>query len=251
MYRNSFLVALLFALGAFACGSSAQAVTLSLADYQDDFQTLTPANGWGYKTNSAGTMGTEANYTNLVWNSNISEYAVLSSTYPEPSQNNYARLGPNDGHPGPGTGNGVSFDHYTIAAYTIQASDLAHYLVTSPFQLTNTSINDGDRNGGNLDLRVYVNDTLIGSGITLPGNTSSITTFDRPLGNLSVGDTVYVTIGPAGDHSSDSFSAFDFTIQVNAIMPAPEPSTALLLGGGMLGLAMVRRRRKARQNRNA
>lgn len=114
--------------------------------------------------------------------------------------------------------------------------------------LANTSINDSDTNGGNLELEVYVNDTLITPNVILPGNTSNITTFDRSLGNLVAGDIVYVAVGPNADHSSDGFGAFDFTIQAEGdlITAAPEPSSALLLGLGMVGLSVARRRKAAK-----
>lgn len=135
-----------------------------------------------------------------------------------------------------------------IAAYTIQAADVTAFKSTSNFQLTNTSINDNDLGGTTLDLRVYVNNLLQGSAVTLPGNTATASTFNRALGDLVVGDTIFVAVGPDVSHNNDSFGMFDFTIQFEGILPAPEPSTGLLLGAGMLGLSIVRRR-KADRNR--
>ena len=254
MYRNFVAGLLLFVLSICGAASTASAVTLTLADYQDDYQastvgqpTTTP--GWQYLWNGNGGVGNSGSYTNLTWSG--TQYTNNGGALPG-AGDNYASLSPAGGHPGPGTGNSGGFfapyDRYVLAAYTIQASDLTGYVSTGPFQLTNTSINDSDTNGGNLSLEVYVNNTLVPPSVLLPGNTSTITTFDRSLGNLSVGDTVYVAVGPNLDHGSDGFGAFDFTIQVDAdLVPAPEPSTALLLGAGLLGLSIVRRRKAARK----
>src|SRR5690349_11884168 len=66
MCRNVVAVFMLCVLSIGTTASTAQAVTLTIADYQDDFQPTTPAAGWSYKTNGNGTFGTEANYTNMV-----------------------------------------------------------------------------------------------------------------------------------------------------------------------------------------
>lgn len=245
--RNFRLAAGLFALvAAFACASTASAVLVTVADYQDDFQS-TPAAGWSYKTNTLGAIGNSANYANMIWAGSL--YSTTGGALPT-TGGSYASLHGTGGHPGLGTAQGAPQDRYVIAAYTIQAGDVTDFISTSNFQLVNTSINDSDLGGSNLDLRVYVNNILKGSAVNLPGNTASVTTFNRSLGNLVVGDTVFVAVGPAGNHGNDAFGMFDFTIQFEGILPAPEPSTGLLLGAGVLGLSIVRRRRADRAAQN-
>jgi hypothetical protein len=248
--RNFRLAAGLFALvAAFTCVSSAMAVTVTVADYQDDFQGPTPSTGWTYRTNSLGAIGNMANYTNMTSIPAGTVYTNTGGTLPT-TGGSFASLHGTGGHTGLGTTQGAAQDRYVIAAYTIQAGDVTDFISTSNFQLTNTKINDTDLGGTTLDLRVYVNNLLKGSAVTLPGTTATISTFNRSLGNLVVGDTIFVAVGPAGSHNNDSFGSFDFTIQFEGILPAPEPSTGLLLGAGMLGLSIARRR-KANRNLSA
>lgn len=217
---------------------SASAVLVTIADYQDDFQGPTPATGWRYQTNSAGAIGNSANYTNMISNVGGTQYNLTgSATLPVGSS--FASLNKLSGHPGTGTAQVAGVDRYVIAAYTIQAADVTGYLMDGPFQLTSTSISRAATDGGTLSLHVYVNNTLIGPAAVIAG--TAVTSFNRTLGNLVVGDTVYVAVGPNGTHNNDSFG-FDFSIQLDGHLPAPEPSTAMLLGAGMLGLSMVRRR---------
>jgi fibronectin-binding autotransporter adhesin len=248
--RNFRLAAGLFALvAAFTYASTASAVLVTVANYNDDFQGPTPSTGWTYRTNSLGAIGNSANYTNMTSIPAGTLYTNTGGTLPT-TGGSFASLHANGGHTGLGTAQGAAQDRYVIAAYTIQAADVTDFLSTSNFQLVNSSINDTDLGGTALDLRVYVNNLLKGSAVTLPGNTASVSTFNRALGNLVVGDTIFVAVGPAGNHGNDSFGMFDFTIQFEGILPAPEPSTGLLLGAGMLGLSIMRRRRAARNGQN-
>lgn len=242
MYRNVAVVSVLFVLAMFFSTSTAAAITLTVADYQDDFQGVTPAAGWKYQTNGNGVIGTEANYTDMVWNNNTPQYTVVADSYPVAGLGNFAALNSSGGHPGPATTNegGFPWDNYVIANYKVQSSDMMGYNSPAAFQLTSGTLSAG---GGSISLQVFVNDLQIGAtDIVSPSTTLN---FARALGNLGVGDDIYVIVGPNGDHSNDGFTNFDFTIQFDAeaLPPAPEPSTALMLGAGMLGLSIMRRRR--------
>ena len=70
-------------------------------------------------------------------------------------------------------------------------------------------------------------------------------TLSRQLGALNVGDTVYVALGPNGDHLFDAAVA---EFQLDSIAgPAaiPEPATLLMLGSGLIAVVAVRQRKRA------
>ncbi len=107
-----------------------------------------------------------------------------------------------------------------------------------------------------LGVLVYVNDTLIGSeqGVLTDG---LLTGFDRTLGTLNVGDTVWVMIDPIKSQIDDAFTGFDFSLQklvysmqnlaLNAQMPSvsvPEPGTMGLLIVALAAGCFPRRRRR-------
>ena len=157
----------------------------------------------------------------------------------------YLTLGLNAGHPGrPG--------YYTIAGYTIQAEDGA-----GAYRLTNGLVSkaDGVKTGSEdgLELLVYVNNFQIG-GVESVLTDGSWKGFLRELGQLAVGDTIYVMIGSAKNQDYDLFANFNFKIEkLTAITSAaasvavgavPEPSTAALLmvATGLLGGAARKRR---------
>ena len=96
-----------------------------------------------------------------------------------------------------------------------------------------------------LQVLVYVNDTQIGAAQNVaPG---LLTSFDRELGQLNIGDTVWVMISALKNQAEDAFSNFDFTLhkwgpvvqdQFAAMMSfdsgmqmgaVPEPASATLL----------------------
>ena len=74
--------------------------------------------------------------------------------------------------------------------------------------------------------------------------TDRISAFDRILGSLVVGDTVYVAIRPNGTHNNDGFGALNFTISFEGI-PVPEPSTWAMAAMGLacVGVTGLRRRK--------
>ena len=76
--------------------------------------------------------------------------------------------------------------------------------------LTNSYLirNDGKLNG-NVNLRVYLNEIVIEPDVV--GDSKTPKPFDRPLGNLDPGDSVYVAVGPNGMDRNDSFQ-LDFSL---------------------------------------
>ena len=98
-----------------------------------------------------------------------------------------------------------------MAGYTIQQDDGAGFyrLTDTSIQLSNSSLlpkEDG------VQVLVYVNDTLIGSGQSVLTN-GVLTGFDRTVGSLNVGDTVWVMINPLKNQTDDAFINFDFSLQ--------------------------------------
>jgi hypothetical protein len=88
---------------------------------------------------------------------------------------------------------------------------------------------------------IYVNDTLVGTNQSVLTN-GLLTGFDRLLGSLNVGDTVWVAIDPLKTQTDDFFINFDFSLQklvystigqglaapLMQSVAVPEPSTAVL-----------------------
>ncbi|MCU0748604.1 MAG: hypothetical protein MUF13_03560 [Akkermansiaceae bacterium] len=201
--------------------------------------TETPATGWRYMWNPTGAMGTASSYQSLVTNT-VATFPGFGGTSPmftnvgnvafnATGQGNYrfGRIGLTSFHPGifvTGT------DYRGIIAYTIQAGEAGTINITnSSFaKLVNTS-----SNGVGLD--IYVNNTLISSLSKNGFNSLSSSDFNGSLGNLSVGDTVYVSIGNNGEANNDA-SVINFQLE-----SIPEPSAALFGSLGML--ALLRRRR--------
>lgn len=200
-------------------------------------RTEVSADGWNYMTNSGGAIGTSSNYTSLVWNPNTSVitsgggYTLNSSQYPYNS-NYVGILSGGTGHPGLGTTDSGSggISGYAIAAYTIQAGE------AGTLTLTNGSISTTATNPENLS--IYVNNRLINSYTV---SKSSTTNFSDALGNLNVGDTVYVAVGAGTSHL---YGKFQLDYQIATV---PEPGTLVLFTVGTITCALGALRKKRRK----
>ncbi len=183
-----------------------------IADYRADFTGTTPATGWAYLWNSGGAIGTETNYTPLVWyaSGNHYNYDGLGGL-PRANPAAYANLNVNGGHPGRGSGDGggtyTANDIYPIAGYTIQAGE------AGPIYLTNAAVSGLSTGSNGVDVRVYVNDTLINSFVQQSGPSLG---FDVPLGVLSAGDKVFVAVGPNVHDGNDTFQ-LTYRLESNAV----------------------------------
>jgi hypothetical protein len=179
--------------------------TIVLADYRADFQGETPKAGWQYLWNASGEVGNVSNYAALVWTGSSYNFDG-DPKMPRPLPAKYMRMGGTGGHPGQGReqegGVGNQIDRYVIAAFTVPMR--GRYFVTNSAMWRN----DGPLKGHVL-LRVFVNDNEAGSALL--SDTKEPQPFDRALGRLKAGDTIYVAIGPDASDYNDSF-ALDFSI---------------------------------------
>ena len=206
-----------------------------VADLAADMQPVSPKPGWAYLYNKVGgAIGDSANYVPFVatppgvyW----PEYDFDGGTsLPRPGPIAYAFLASDgngfwvDGHPGEGSLQSPdALDHYTIAAFTL------------PFggdtQIWNSGLTSENASADGLQLRVFVNnsDTGVNSLVEAWGSTS----FDRDLGNLQAGDTIYVVVGSKGHDWSDAFRlTYQIVLMGGATVPrslTPTLSRAWLL----------------------
>jgi hypothetical protein len=223
---------------------------VSISNFQSDFRTVTPAAGWKYAWDPKGKAGKSSAYVPLLWSESAQAYNTTGgdTTIPNPKSHNddFLSLAAGTGHPG-------QSKYLPMAGYTIQTDDGAGY-----YRLTDTSIQlasstPAAKDDG-LSVLVYVNDTLIGSPQSVPFG-SGLVNFDRMLGALNIGDTVWVMIDPLKNNNNNAFLNFNFSLEKlvyssqGALFAAglqlgaavPEPSTAALL---LLALAAYHPRRR-------
>jgi hypothetical protein len=224
---------------------------VSISNFQSDFQTGTPATGWKYAWDPKGKVGKSSAYVPLLWSEAAHAYNTTGSatTVPNPKshKDDYLSLADGSGHPG-------QSKYLPMAGYTIQQDDGAGY-----YRLTDTSIELADSptstKDDGLSVLVYVNDTQVGSAQSVPFG-SGIVNFDRMLGTLNVGDTVWVMIDPLKNNNNNAFLNFNFSLQKlvysaqGALFAAglqlgtavPEPSTLALFFLAIAGYQPRRRR---------
>jgi hypothetical protein len=141
-----------------------------------------------------------------------------------------------------------------IVGYTIQEGDGEglYRLIDSSIQKTNGTTSKSE---DGLGVLVYLNDTLLGSEAMVSTN-GSMASFDRDLGQLSVGDTIWVMIDPLKSQSYDAFMGLDFSLQKAVELATaggaslslgaeavPEPISAVLVVLALAGCGLRSRRR--------
>ena len=175
-----------------------------IASFVGDYQEEKPKPNWLYLWNATGPIGTATNYAALQWNDVIYR-PYKTEEYPQPRPAHFLRLGRGTGHPGQGPAQTrvPDFDErFVIIGFVV--SDPGRYW------LTNSTISRHvGRKEGNIHLQVFVNDTEIGHSLDCRSNEGI--PFNRSLGRLSTGDTIYVAIGPGETDVNDSFD-LDFAI---------------------------------------
>ncbi len=177
-----------------------------IASYRANFQPEHPKAGWRYYWNANGPVGDTNSYAELVWNGTV--YATAEAELPAPPPARYLRLSGTGGHPGQGpsqTGSvGIHYEHAAIIAFTVPAS--GSYIIEQSF----LSRHAGPKSGG-VTLQVFVGDRPAGPEIFCRSQTRDGVAFDRELGRLSAGETIFVAIGPGETDLDDSFD-LDFSI---------------------------------------
>ena len=136
---------------------------------------------------------------------------------PQEAPANFIRIADVGGHPGLGRlqeAGGNKIDRCVIFAFTVPAS--AHYFIKQSF----VSRDEGSLNG-QINLKVLVNDREIGFEVV--SQSKERQTFDRDLGKLKAGNTIYVAVGPDGTDEHDHFN-LDFSIAATGLKhPPPAP----------------------------
>jgi hypothetical protein len=184
--------------------SRVQPAPAVIASFRADFQKGTPKERWKYLWNANGPVGSASSYAELHWNGNL--YSVDPAVYPAPPPGRYLRLTSGGGHPGQGPSQGreVGNDEDRCVIVAFEVTDRGSYWITNSV----VSRHVGSRSGS-VHLRVFVNDREAGPLLACrskPGQS-----FDRALGTLAPGDTIYVTVGPNEVDTDDSFD-LDFAI---------------------------------------
>ena len=177
-----------------------------VADYVDDYSTPAPSGNWQYLWNQDGEFGTPANYASMTHD---------SWRYRPSATVEFPYLGATFAHSGSGTDEADSggIDRYAIAAYTV--TEAGHYEITESLVTRNGEFGDG------VEVSIHVNDQPVSQLLSLaPASSGS---FDTVLGNLSVGDTIYVGLGPdgpgAGSAKGQDGVSFDFSVSLGATAP--------------------------------
>ena len=213
----SFLIGALPASADVIADFSADFPSSTLGSGQPFSGSETSASGWQYLWNPNGLVGVSSNYQILVPNT-IATWPGFGGVSPmftnlgnkafnSTDQGNFrfGRISLTSIHGSgqvPGTG-----DYRAIVAYTIQAGEEGHITIAnSTYAKLVTTASNG------VDIDIYVNDTLR-SAFSMNGfNSLTATDLDGSLGNLSVGDTVYITIGDNNDPNNDA-GVIDFQLE--------------------------------------
>jgi hypothetical protein len=173
-----------------------------VAAYRADFQPERPRPGWRYCWNAGGPIGYTNAYSNLNWNG--ARYQA-SDLYPDPGLAGYLRLEKKGGHPGRGiriAPDDQGLEGTVLIGFTVR--ETGSYVLTNSFILRH----DGDK-GGDVRVQTFVNSQKVGQDLHC--NSREGISFDRSLGILSAGSTIYVCVGPNGASTYDYFE-IDFAI---------------------------------------
>jgi hypothetical protein len=173
-----------------------------VASFKGDFQENEPKPGWSYLWNPDGTIGRRANYVPLQWDGQRYQ-ASADERYPARPPSHYLRITRGAGHPGGGLREAPhDVEHYVIVAFTVPRS--ARYGIVS-----SRIARPVGKTCGAIDVRVFVDDSEAGEPSLC--DTRDGVSFDRSLGKVRSGSTIYIAVGPGETDCDDSF-VLDFAI---------------------------------------
>jgi hypothetical protein len=186
--------------------------TRVVADYRDDFKPTAPLPAWSYWWNATGPVTNPDNFQALNWSISGNRYMLNGLAFPATGTDcNYGSFHSTGGHPAKGSTQQLagSPDRFVLAAYTVK---LAGY-----YGINSSLVTVGSTLGNGVQLHVY-KDTAGGTTFTntFTGNCLPATTinFNHNVGQLQVGDIIYVGVGPNTTDGNDSFS-LDYSIVFN------------------------------------
>jgi hypothetical protein len=256
--RSIVLSAMVLVVANQACAIDVNSVWTPVADYQTGFQSGTPAGGWTYAWNPTGKLGNSNGFSPLKWSTAAQGYNTIGDLATSGKKKKKKKASGSDtpflqasgGHPG-------KSNLLPIVGYTVQPDDGAglYRLIDSSIAKTD-GIQSKKEDG--LGVFVHVNNASVGP-TQLVSTNGLISTFDRALGHLNVGDTVWVMVNPLKSHKFDTFNNFGFAIEKFAAITdpgdnssgdpdvnqgtLPEPGTAALVLIALTGFQWIRRRR--------
>ena len=186
-----------------------------MAGFRDDFSLNNASSNWRYYWNKpdnweagsnsgdlyTGEIGNVSSYTPLISNGNM-----LSADGDENGGNSspdtFVRLHSTGGHPG-AQGTERALDRHAICAYTVNTPG-NYYILNSAISISNSKTN-----GVLVYIHVNSETAVLRKVISASGEQA----FDVAIGELAIGDVIYVCIGPNGQSAYDSFT-MDFDISI-------------------------------------
>lgn len=178
-----------------------------VADYRDDFQPVSPKDGWRYRWNELGAVQDPSTYVDLFWTPSANRYAVDGLNFPTGNPGAFACFTPTGGHPGRGSNQTGTPDRFAIASYTTKIGG-DYRIVDGEIDFTNASA------AGNVGI---VGVATIAAGVLTVHDAQFIQAgpavqFDLPILTLPAGVEIIVAVGPQLVDTADSFS-LDYAIE--------------------------------------
>ena len=174
-----------------------------VADYQDDFQGVSPKKGWQYLWNANGPVNDETSYISMNWDGDNLYDSDAVDGLPDATELDWGRFLATQVCPGDGADGSIEYDRCAIAAYSVTVSG-DYYIADSVLTQLRTA-------GDGCEVFVLVNGVEKHHVVNIANGTID---FDCGLGHLQAGDTIYVAVGPKANNGSD-LATLDYSILVD------------------------------------